>query len=64
MKLSVVVPALNEEGGIKAVLEAVKRELIAGDELIVVDGASRDGTARVARRLAEKVLVTEPGRAG
>lgn len=64
MRISVLVPTLDEAAGIEAVLESVKRELAVGDELIVIDGGSRDGTARIAARLADKVLVSPPGRAG
>lgn len=63
MRLSVVVPALNEAEGLGAVLDFVKKELICGDELIVVDGQSRDSTAALAARWADRVLSVSPGRA-
>jgi glycosyltransferase involved in cell wall biosynthesis len=61
---SVVIPALNEEDGIAAIIErvlAIEPEL--GDlgiktlELIVVDDGSRDGTADVVRRYKSVKLV-------
>jgi dolichol-phosphate mannosyltransferase len=56
MKLSVVIPARNEEASIGATVEeltaALQREGIAY-EIIVVDDASSDGTADVVGRLAE-----------
>ena len=41
-----VIPALNEECGIGAVLRAIPRDVVG--EVIVVDGGSDDGTAAVA----------------
>jgi rSAM/selenodomain-associated transferase 2 len=61
VRLSVVVPTLDEE----AVLAATLGRVRDGDvhELIVVDGGSRDSTRAVAARFTERILVTEPGRA-
>jgi dolichol-phosphate mannosyltransferase len=56
MKLSVVIPAHNEEGSIaetvNAVLSALERAQIE-HEVVVVDDASTDGTAEIVARLAE-----------
>ena len=41
-----IIPALNEERSIGAVLRAIPRDVVA--EIIVVDGGSADGTAAVA----------------
>ena len=43
MKLSVIVPTLNEEAAIKKTLDALSR-LVNVDEIIVVDGGSSDKT--------------------
>ena len=48
LKLSVVVPALNEAAGIRAALEALAPLRARGHEVIVVDGGSSDGTAQLA----------------
>jgi rSAM/selenodomain-associated transferase 2 len=60
--LSIIVPTLNEAGGIAAALGRLlpfRRE----SEVIVVDGGSDDGTAEVARPLADRVLTSARGRA-
>jgi len=52
--VSVIIPALDEEQSIGAVIEAIPRD-IAG-EVIVVDGGSRDATRKVARKRGARVL--------
>ena len=53
--VSVVIPALNEEATIGAVVRAVPREVAS--EIIVVDNASDDGTTTRARE-AERASST------
>lgn len=61
--VSIVVPALDEAGGIERTLQALQPWREAGHELIVVDGGSRDDTAAKAAAWADRVLVSERGRA-
>ena len=63
MKLSIVMPVLDEAAGIEAALKALAPYRERGVEVIVVDGGSRDGTADLARPLADRVLVAPRGRA-
>jgi glycosyltransferase involved in cell wall biosynthesis len=51
----VVIPARNEASNLPAVVEELRR-VREGDSLLVVDDASRDGTASVARELGCRVL--------
>ena len=62
-RLSIIVPALNEELGIAATLRALASARGRGAEVVVVDGGSTDRTVAVASPLADRVLCTAPGRA-
>jgi dolichol-phosphate mannosyltransferase len=56
MKLSVVIPAHNEEGSIAETVGVISARLSAEDiehEIVVVDDASTDRTAAIVARLAE-----------
>ena len=59
MRISVVIPALNEEAAIGGVVREVPRDLV--DEIIVVDNGSTDRTAEVAASAGARV-VREPAR--
>ncbi len=63
MKLSIIVPALDEAGGIRATLEALQPLRRRGHEVIVADGGSEDATAAIAAPLADRVLAAPRGRA-
>jgi rSAM/selenodomain-associated transferase 2 len=63
MKLSIVMPVLDEASDIEAALQALAPCRTRGAEVIVVDGGSGDGTAALARPLADRVLSAPRGRA-
>src|SRR5690349_3886921 len=61
--LSIVIPTLDAAGSLPAVLAACAE--VAGAELVVADGGSRDGTAALAGQLGARVVRTAaPGRGG
>lgn len=62
MKLSVVVPVLNEEAVIARTLEAI-RAGAPGAEVIVVDGGSVDRSVEIARPRCDLLLTAARGRA-
>ena len=55
--VSVIIPALDEEQSIGAVIDAIPRDVVG--EVVVVDGGSRDGTRDVARDRGAR-MVSEP----
>ena len=63
LRLSIIVPVLNEEAGIDAFLRALSFHLRQGDEIVVVDGGSRDKTVSLAKPLAHQVISAPRGRA-
>ena len=63
VRLSVILPVLDEATGIATALAALAPLRQRGHELIVVDGGSRDGTRERCRGLADRVLEAACGRA-
>lgn len=61
IRISVIVPVLNEEKDLRRCLSALR--LTGSEELVVVDGGSTDATASIAREFTDKVLHSERGRA-
>ncbi len=59
LTVSVIIPALNEQSRIGAVVRAAAA---IGDEVIVSDGGSRDGTAELARQAGALVIQAPRGR--
>ena len=59
---AIIIPVLNEAGGIVEALEALQEFRRQGTEIIVVDGGSQDHTAALAQPLADRVIVARPGR--
>jgi len=54
MRLSIVIPAYNEENTIVEVLEALVQEVSQADEIIVVDDGSTDRTGSAAEAFADR----------
>lgn len=54
--VTVVMPAMNRAHLIERALESVRRQTVAPRRVVVVDDASDDGTAGVARRAGAEVL--------
>ena len=57
--ISVIIPTLNEEGNIRAVIDRARS---ADAEIIVVDGGSQDKTKKIAREEGVKVVESKRGR--
>jgi len=63
MKLSIIMPVLDEAAAIETALLGLASFRRRGVEVIVADGGSHDGTTDLARRLADKVIAAPRGRA-
>ena len=61
--LSIILPVLDEAARIVAQLQSLQAMRATGVELVVADGGSSDGSARLAASLADRVLVSPRGRA-
>ena len=63
MRLSIVIPVLNEAAVIGAALAALAPLRRCGHEVVVADGGSEDGTCELAAPLADRVILAPRGRA-
>lgn len=64
VSISIIIPAHNEEKYLGPLLRRLRRTALERIEIIVVDGASFDQTAAVARPLSDRVIVcSRAGRA-
>jgi rSAM/selenodomain-associated transferase 2 len=61
MRISVIVPVLNEQKSIATTLAELQR--LKPDEMILVDGGSSDGTREVCQRFGVAFYPSRPGRA-
>jgi glycosyltransferase involved in cell wall biosynthesis len=57
MKVTLLVPTLNEIEGMKTVMPKVNRKWV--DQILIVDGQSKDGTAEYARKQGYDVVVQQ-----
>lgn len=62
MKLSIIIPVLNERENIKANLPDLQWLRSLGHELIVADGGSDDGGSETAQGYADQVVLSPAGR--
>ncbi|WP_164927961.1 glycosyltransferase [Deinococcus radiodurans] len=60
-EFSVIIPARNEAAYLPGTLRALERQTLAPAEVIVVDNASRDQTAQIARSWGAQVLSCPEG---
>jgi rSAM/selenodomain-associated transferase 2 len=63
MRISAIVPTLNEAAVIDAALGALAPLRVRGHEVIVVDGGSTDATVALATDKADRVITAPRGRA-
>lgn len=63
MRISIVIPVLNEEAQIVSCLERLRPVRSQGHEVIVVDGGSKDASRALAAPLCDRLLRSRPGRA-
>jgi rSAM/selenodomain-associated transferase 2 len=63
MRLSIVVPTLDEAQGIVDTLEPLQPLRAEGHEVIVVDGGSADNTLELAQPFADRAILAATGRA-
>lgn len=61
MKISVIIPTLNEALALKKTLTEINRH--SPHEVIIADGGSRDGTLEIAEQFGPRIVTSPPGRA-
>ena len=63
LRISIIIPTLNEETCLAGALLCLQPMRDRGHEIIVVDGGSTDDTIAIAGRYADQVICGQPGRA-
>ena len=64
MKISIIIPTLQEEAAIGSLLSYLRRHTSPDTEIVVADGGSTDGTQSIACKAGAKVIAcTQRGRA-
>ncbi|MBN1849320.1 MAG: glycosyltransferase [Deltaproteobacteria bacterium] len=58
LKISIIIPARNEEHNLPKLLSSLKNQTLLPDEVIVVDDNSEDATARVAGEYQVRVITS------
>ena len=59
LRISALVPTLNEETTIEATLRGLREAGV--DQILVADGGSQDGTVRLASSIADRLIAAEGG---
>lgn len=59
IKVSIIIPTLNEEKFICKLLESLKTQTYNNFEIVVVDGGSKDGTVKISNKYNAKVIIKE-----
>jgi len=65
MKISIIIPTLNEEKNLPRVLRSIKNYMKNRNEkyeIIVVDGYSKDNTVEIAKKFGAKVIFDDVGK--
>jgi len=65
MKISIIIPTLNEEKNLSRVLRSIKNYMKNRNEkyeIIVVDGYSKDRTVEIAKKFGAKVIFDDVGK--
>ncbi|MBI5227541.1 glycosyltransferase [Candidatus Micrarchaeota archaeon] len=57
--ITLVIPTLNEEKHIGIILEKLNPQLEEGDEILIVDGFSKDRTTEIAKKMGARVITYE-----
>ncbi len=57
ISVTVILPTLNEEKGIKATIDALPRDWCEDLEILVIDGNSKDDTVKIAKQAGAKVHI-------
>ncbi|MDP2654478.1 MAG: glycosyltransferase family 2 protein [Candidatus Omnitrophota bacterium] len=55
MKVTLLIPTLNEVEGMKTIMPKIKKEWY--DQLLIVDGQSKDGTIEYARQMGYPIVI-------
>lgn len=63
VKISIIIPVLNEAENLSNTLSSLQSFRQSGHEVIVVDGGSRDNSLMLAQGAADSVIVSKAGRA-
>ncbi len=63
IKISIIIPVLNEENNLPDVLNNLQSFRSKGHEVVVVDGGSSDNSLMLAQQGADMVIVSKAGRA-